>query len=56
MKLDSRTVSCYFIGYSKRSRGYKFYDPTTKSIFEREMLGSLRMLGLIREIRIGILL
>ena len=22
-KLDSRTVSCYFIGYSKRSKGYK---------------------------------
>ena len=33
-KLDLRTVSCYFIGYSERSRGYKFYDPTTKSIFE----------------------
>ena len=33
-KLDSRTVSCYFIGYSERSRGYIFYDPTTKSIFE----------------------
>ena len=33
-KLDSRTVSCYFIGYSERSRGYKFYDPTTRSIFE----------------------
>ena len=33
-KLDSRMVSCYFIGYSERSRGYKFYDPTTKSIFE----------------------
>ena len=33
-KLDSRTVSCHFIGYSERSRGYKFYDPTTKSIFE----------------------
>ena len=33
-KLESRTVSCYFIGYSERSRGYKFYDPTTKSIFE----------------------
>ena len=33
-KLNSRTVGCYFIGYSKRSRGYKFYDPTTKSIFE----------------------
>ena len=33
-KLDSRTVSFYFIGYSERYRGYKFYDPTTKSIFE----------------------
>ena len=32
--MDSRTVSCYFIRYSERSRGYKFYDPTTKSIFE----------------------
>ena len=32
--MDSRTVSCYFIGYSENSRGYKFYDPTTKSIFE----------------------
>ena len=28
-------VICYFIGYSERSRGYKFYDPTTKSIFEK---------------------
>ena len=35
-KLDSRTISCYFIGFSKRSRGYKFYDPTTKAIFEKE--------------------
>lgn len=26
-------VSCYFIGYSERSRGYKFYDPTSKTIF-----------------------
>ena len=33
-KLDSRTMSCYFVGYSERSRGYKFYDPTTRSIFE----------------------
>ena len=32
--MDSRTVNCYFIGYSERSRGYKFYNPTTKSIFE----------------------
>ena len=29
-------VSYYFIGYSKRSRGYKFYDPITKLIFESE--------------------
>lgn len=33
-KLDSRTISSYFIGYSERSRGYKFYDPTAKTIFE----------------------
>ena len=33
-KLDSRVVGCYFIGYFERFRGYKFHDPTTKSIFE----------------------
>ena len=33
-KLDSRTLSSYFIGYSERSRGYKFYDPILKTIFE----------------------
>ena len=33
-KLDSRTISCYFIGYSERSRCYKFYNPTIKAIFE----------------------
>ncbi|CAH9098941.1 unnamed protein product, partial [Cuscuta epithymum] len=33
-KLDSRTVSSYFVGYSERSRGYKFYDPTSRTIFE----------------------
>ena len=33
-KLDSRTISCYFVGYSERSRGFKFYDPTTWSFFE----------------------
>ena len=36
MKLDSKIMSSYFIGYSERSRGYKFYDPTIKSIFETE--------------------
>jgi Integrase core domain len=33
-KFDERTVSCYFIGYAERSRGYKFYDPTNRIIFE----------------------
>ncbi|KAL6315251.1 hypothetical protein AAG906_000330 [Vitis piasezkii] len=25
---------CYFVGYSGRSRGFKFYDPSTRSLFE----------------------
>ena len=33
-KLDSKTVSCYFVGYAERSRGFKFYDSTTRSFFE----------------------
>ncbi|RVW80008.1 Retrovirus-related Pol polyprotein from transposon TNT 1-94 [Vitis vinifera] len=33
-KLDSRTVSYYFVGYSEMSRGFKFYDPSTRSFFE----------------------
>ena len=32
-------VSWYFIGYSERSRGYKFHDPTTKLIFESRNAG-----------------
>lgn len=27
-------MSCYFIGYFERSKGYRLYDPTTKSIFK----------------------
>jgi hypothetical protein len=26
-KLDSKTVSCHFIGYPKKSKGYRFYCP-----------------------------
>ncbi|KAM1998218.1 hypothetical protein EV2_005744 [Malus domestica] len=26
-KLDPRTTSCYFVGYSERSKGFKFYCP-----------------------------
>ena len=28
-------MSCYFVGYVERSRGFKFYNPTTRS-FEME--------------------
>lgn len=34
-KLDSRTVSIYFISYSERSRGYKFCDPKLIKFFRR---------------------
>jgi len=33
-KLDSKTISCYFVGYAERSRGYKFYNPTLRSFFK----------------------
>ena len=32
--MDSRTTNCYFIGYSERFRGYKFYDLIVKTFFE----------------------
>nr|KYP31670.1 Retrovirus-related Pol polyprotein from transposon TNT 1-94 [Cajanus cajan] len=40
-KLESRIVSCYFVGYPEHSRGYKFYSPTTRSFFE---MGNARFL------------
>ncbi|RDY12645.1 hypothetical protein CR513_02525, partial [Mucuna pruriens] len=33
-KLNLGTVMCYIIGYVEHSRGYKFYDPTSRSLFE----------------------
>ena len=33
-KLDSRTISCYFVRYSEKSWGFKFYDPSTRGIFD----------------------
>ena len=33
-KLDLKMISCYFIGFSEQSRGYKFCDLMTKSISE----------------------
>ena len=32
--MDERIVSCYFVGYAERSRGFKFYNPTIRSFFE----------------------
>ena len=47
-KLDSRTVSSYFVGYSDRSIGYKFYDPTIKSFFETRNAQFFEDVGLER--------
>ena len=33
-KLDSRTIICYFVECSKKSWGFKFYNPSTRGIFE----------------------
>ena len=35
-KLDSRTVSYFFVGYSKRSKGFRFYCPSTKNVIETD--------------------
>jgi hypothetical protein len=57
-KLDSKKVSCYFIGYREKSKGYRFYCPDrhTKSVetrhtvfLEKELIrGSM----VVREINI----
>jgi len=35
-KLDSRTISCYFVGYTERSKGYRFYCPKDRSFVETD--------------------
>jgi len=32
-KLDSKTVSCHFIGYPEKSKGYRFYCPNRQTKF-----------------------
>ena len=32
-KLDSKTVSCHFIGYPEKSKGYRFYCPDRQTKF-----------------------
>ena len=48
-KLDSMTISCYFIEYSKRSRGFKFYDSSTRSFFETDNVRFLEKVEFKRE-------
>ena len=33
-KLDSKTIIFYFVEYSEKFWGFKFYDPSTRGIFE----------------------
>jgi len=40
-KLNSRIISCYFVGYVERSRGNNFCNPTSRSFFE---MGNARFL------------
>ncbi|RVX07676.1 Retrovirus-related Pol polyprotein from transposon TNT 1-94 [Vitis vinifera] len=54
-KLDSKTVSSYFIGYAERSRGFKFYDPAIRSIFETGTATFFEDVEFGGEIRLGIL-
>ena len=32
--MDSRTISCFLVRYSEKSWGFKFYNPSTRGIFE----------------------
>ena len=48
-KLDSRTVSCYFVRYSERSRGFKFYDPSIRSFFETSNAKFIEDVELVEE-------
>ncbi|PKU73374.1 Retrovirus-related Pol polyprotein from transposon TNT 1-94 [Dendrobium catenatum] len=55
-KLDSRTISCYFIRYSERSRGFKFMIPQINPFLIRTMLNLLRMLNIVGVIKLKILI
>ena len=50
--LNFRTISFYFVGYSKKSWGFKFYDPSTRGIFETGNAHFFRILNLMGEIKL----
>ena len=44
-KLDSKIVSCYFIGYPDKSKGYRFYCPDRHmKFYKQDTLCSWRMI------------
>ena len=51
-KLDSRIISCYFIGYSVRYMGISFMMPRLSQFLRQEIPDSLRMLSLRRQIKL----
>ena len=43
-KLDLKTISCFFIGYPERSKGYRFYCPSHSTrIFKTKHAECLRL-------------
>ena len=48
-RLDSRIISCYFVGYVECSWGYKFYNLTSRFLFEIGNVDFLRKLSLGRK-------
>ena len=47
-KLDLGFISCYFVGYSERSRGFRFYDLTIRTFFERRNARFLEEVEFVR--------
>ena len=51
-KLDSKIISCYFVGYSEKSWGFKFYVLALEVSLKQEMHISLRILNLMGKIKL----
>lgn len=49
-KLDFRTISYYFVGYTEWLKDFKFYDPSIRTFLRWKIRDSLRMLSLEGEI------
>ena len=50
--MDSITVSCFFVRYSERSRGLRFYCPSNKNIIETYNVRIIKIVG-VNYIRIS---